>query len=76
MSCPTCDIAKERLGPAGWRVLEERERLKKALEICRAALRVQAKHNGYCDGPLGCGCSALKAQEALAQVDKILGESK
>lgn len=43
-----------------------------AMRVYREALRAQAKHNGYCDGPLGCGCSAPKAQEALAQADKIL----
>jgi len=47
-----------------------------AMRLYREALRTHAKHNGYCDGPLGCGCSAPKAQEALDQVDKILGGVK
>ena len=47
-------------------------KLIEAMRVYREALRAQAKHNGYCDGPLGCGCGAPRAQEALAQADKIL----
>lgn len=33
MTCETCEDAKRRLGPAGWKMLEERQVYKECLEM-------------------------------------------
>lgn len=43
-----------------------------ALEEAQAAIVQLGKHNGGCDGPLGCMCSAPRANSAIAKIRTLV----
>lgn len=66
-------IARERLGPAGYQILEEVRQLRAACKVMREALE---KIRGFHNDQNHYTSSMQRSLNALAEADAILGEGK
>jgi biotin synthase-related radical SAM superfamily protein len=65
--CEYCALAKERLSPAGWKILEKHKKLEAALKLAVEGL------NSLTMGMVGTSTEAYHtASKALKQIEEVL----